>query len=249
LRHCAKRPKGARLRENGADEDLMRDLIAEVWRAGTESADSKDRCAAVTYLIEKARDHQGYLNELSLRLLLSFYRDDFSDRNRETLHAMFDARQSPGLARVIGVAEVEQAVPSLKNSGQPAFAKRGSALKVDMPWAANLALARMGDEQALSRVMIRVDSEPDAVVRATQLFADLGYTKAPEAFAMLRLTLDSTERLPPLKATSVGDPVALSAAKVIAAHTEGSPVPGSGDRYLAEMLEWVAGLGEWPIIR
>ena len=242
----------ARAREVGADEDLMRDLIAEVWRAGDASTDPADRTAAIGYLIGKAQTQIDYPHDLSLRLLLSFKRDDFTEMDRDALTALSTSRLSPTLARVIGLADARAAGPTLQAVAGPPFPEQGSALQNDLAWAASLALARMGDGQRLNEVLERVRNETDIIQRSTLLFPDLGYTKAPGAFDMLRGYLDSTARLPPLKsAEDQGDPEALFAARVIADHTTGGPDPAlvGGTQLIDATRQWVSGLTEWPIIR
>lgn len=242
----------ARAREAGAGDDLLRDLYAAVWRAGLAATDEAQRQAAVAYLVEKAGRQQGYLRDLALRLLLSFRKADFSAAGRAALAAMARHQLSPGLARVIGVAEAEEAIPALRAAADGAFAGSTAALKADPAWAAALALARLGDRPSLERIRDRVFAEDDIVLRATQLLPDLAYTKVPAAFDLLRHYLDSFARLPTLKPTqSKGEREAAHAAKVILANTSGGPdVQGLDDDALVRAVKaWVDQLAAWPIVR
>jgi len=241
-----------RARETDADEELMRDLIAEVWRVGNESVEPSDRSATIGYLLNQAQSQTGYLHEFSLRLLLSFKQDDFNDSDRSVLTGLASVRLSPGLSRVIGVAQATDAVPTLAVVAAQPFAERSTALKADLPWVASLALARMGDTERLDAILERIQAEEDVVVRSSILFADLGYTKTPRAFGVLRRFLSSASHLPALKSSQdKGDPEALYAARVIAKHTSGGPDPEviHGTQLISAMKEWSSGLEVWPIVQ
>lgn len=242
----------ARARESGAGEEMLRDLYAAVWRAGLESGAESQRRAAVAYLAEKAGQRPGYLADLAFRLLLSFRVADFADGSRAALTAMAGAGVTPGLARVIGVAEARAAAPALRGAAAAAFPSNTAALKADPAWAAALALARLGDRESLQRIRDRTLAEDDVVLRATQLFPDLAFTRQPGAFDLLRRYLDSFERLPTLKPTQKkGEREAAHAAKVILANTEGGPsVEGlDDDAVVAAVKAWADKLGSWPIAR
>jgi hypothetical protein len=242
----------ARAQEAGADEGHLRDVYSEVWRAGLASAALPDRQSAVDYLLERARRREGYLHDLVLRLLLSFRRADFSDAARAQLEVMVKQGVSAPLARVVGLAEATKTIPRLQAAMAAGFAERTPALKVDPAWGAALALARMGDAESQKQIAARVQKESDVILRDTQLFPDLGYTKAPASFDLLRHYLDSDQRLPTLKPTQAqGEREAAHAAKVILAHVEGAPkVEGLDDDSLVRTVKtWVGQLSSWPIWR
>jgi hypothetical protein len=132
------------------------------------------------------------------------------------------------------------------------FAERTPALEVDPAWNAALALARMGDPESQKLIRERVLREDDIVLRATQLFPDLGFTKSSSCFDLLRHYLDSWQRLPTEKPTqSQGEREAAHAAKVILAHVIGAPkVEGLDDDALVRTVkDWADRQSNWPIWR
>jgi hypothetical protein len=99
------------------------------------------------------------------------------------------------------------------------------------------------------RIILKVQSEPDVVVRATHLFQDLAYTKQPAAFDALRVYLRSNNRLPQLKETVPGRLEAIYAAALFAKLVEGCPVQGPDVREtdLEQIRAWAASQKNWKI--
>jgi hypothetical protein len=243
---------GLRAQDDPANEDLARDLYAVARSTGLSSENIEERRLCVEYLLEKASEASDYLKDLALQFLEEFRRDDFSAQAHQSIIALYGMPAERGLLRVTGIAEVDSLKETLRSFAERPFASQSAGLKVDTAWNAALALARMGDSESARRLIERVTSEPDIVIRSTLLFRDLGYTRHPDAFRALAGYLDSTERLPTLKRSQQqGSKEASAAADEIAAHLEGSPdisMLGEDEKVLT-IKNWLAQQCEIRFIR
>jgi len=209
----------------GASEEFARDLLAVAWRQGQASSDTRLRRQLVGYLLGVLHDGTPFLRTQALKFLQDFSSGDFDAQARTRLQEIpLEGEDAAGIVRLIGIAGVRSRQEELQRLAGTGFQTSGSALYAGVPWAACLALARMGDASCLQRIVEKTAQERDLIVRTTQLFADLAYTRQPAAFDALRGYLRSDARLPQLKDTVPGASEALYAAAAIAGHVEGSPV-------------------------
>jgi hypothetical protein len=216
----------ASLREHEACgyPDLTIQLHALVWRLGPLEADPGLRRRYASVLVAGSESDHGAVASTALRFLLDFDAEDLDAPSRRRLiERRIDDEHGVALLRLIGRFELaERREELIEIAGPPTASHRAQS----QGWTALLALARMGDEAALARVLDGVRREDDTVTRSTLLFADLAFTRQPAAFDLLREFLHSEERLPPLKDTGPGSLEALDAARQFALHAVGCPVQG-----------------------
>jgi hypothetical protein len=152
---------------------------------------------------------------------------DFAQNATIELDALpWTAEFCPEVIRLLGIAEVRQALPRLRKQvgDHPLPERAAPGYHNTNTWAALLALARQGDEQSLALVIRRVHEERDIVVRATTLLYDLGYTMRPAAFDSLKDYLNSDERLPTIKDNVPGRLEASHAAAVFSKYVRNFPI-------------------------
>jgi hypothetical protein len=82
-------------------------------------------------------------------------------------------------------------------------------------WAASMMLGRNGDDVSVGRLLQAARKEADIVVKATVLPADLRLVPHPKVVEFLVELAMSNERLPQVKPTAPGTPVASRALKVL----------------------------------
>lgn len=243
---------GLRTQDDPANEDLARDLYAVARKIGLSSDKLTERQLCVEYLLEKAHESSGYLKNLALQFLGEFRHNDFSKQAHNQIIELYGDEFESSLLKVTGIAEVLELKATVSRIAASSFVNQSAALKVDPAWNATLALARMGDDASATRLVERVKSELDIVIRATLLFRDLGYTLHPISYQALASSLDSVERLPTLKASQQqGSREAAAAADEIAAHLDGAPdilMLGEDEKVL-KIKQWLAAQDELRFIR
>ena len=90
-------------------------------------------------------------------------------------------------------------------------------------WAALLILARNGDKPSVARLVAAAKAEQDVVVRTTVLVKDLQLVPKREIVEFLVEMAQSDERLPQVKATAPGTPVADRAIHALSTILEEPP--------------------------
>jgi hypothetical protein len=204
-------------------DPLTRDIYAFVWRRGRDEQDPQRRKRWVGILAGGASTQGDFVAGKALTFLSDFRRDDFDQEAWEILRELpFEAPNAARLIMLVGQLGMDERREELAK-----LADRFSAGSYGGgPWAALLALARMGDDEALRAVISTVRGEPEIVTRAASLFDDLAYTRREAAFDTLREYLHSDQRLPQLRQTLPGMPESLYAARQFALYVEGCPVVG-----------------------
>ena len=148
---------------------------------GTTSKISAIRSKALQQIISSAKDKDSGNAGAALFSLTEFKKTDFSKIDQDTLYAIFKRKTAHinTLIRLMGYLEILSSKNDLYNLSQDASLARKDR------WAAMLALARMGDQQAFDDVLNRIKRMPvgDAVVY--EVFPDLIYTRRPEAISYL----------------------------------------------------------------
>ena len=231
-------------------EELRRDLYALFWRMGTVSQEQPRRAAFVEYLLGQAAAETPMLRGQILKWLQDFRKEDFNENAVRILTGLpWTEQYCPELIRLIGIAELPHLVLRLQAevANHPLSDPPPPGYYNTNTWAALLALARQGDEQALAEVIRRVRGETDIVVRATILFSDLGHTRRPRAFDVLRDYLNSNERLPRVKDNVPGRMEAARAAAVFSKYIKGFPIQET-DFTEAQTLQaraWVNAQTSW----
>lgn len=225
-------------------EDLSRDLYAMAWRRGKAATEPARRRGWVDVLVVAAVQQGDFLAGQALKFLADFQREDFGGESWSALRELvFEEPNIVLLIRLVGRLKMMERREELERFA----AKPVDGDYEEAPWAARLALARMGDEAALSEVIRTVRGEEEIVTRATKLFGDLAYTRQPAAFDVLVEYLRSKERLPQLKDTVPGTPEALHAAHEIAEHAVGAPLaPDDVDETEIDTIRrWAEAQSSW----
>jgi PBS lyase HEAT-like repeat len=145
------------------------------------------RTKAVQQIIAASKDRDTGNAGAALTFVTEFKKNDFSKTDQDTLYAIFKRKSAHlnTLIRLMGYLEIQSSKNDLYNLSQDAGLGRKDR------WAAILALARMGDEQAANDILNRIKRMPvgDAVVY--EVFPDLIYTRRPEAISYLVEALNS----------------------------------------------------------
>ena len=231
-------------------EDLRRDLLAMTWQLAQESSDESVRQALVNYMLYTYLHGTPFLQGQAIKFLQDFRVEDFDERAQRALERVsLSGQYGNEIIRLIGIADVRSRTDELK---QIAAANWDSIPNVNLyaspTWAAALALARFGDSASTDRVIAKVKAEPNLITRASQLFAELGYTRQPAAFDALRAYLTSMERTERIKDNVPGTPEALYAARQFALHVEGCPVSGKVEEDdLPAIRSWADNQTSWTI--
>jgi hypothetical protein len=116
-------------------------------------------------------------------------------------------------------------------------------------WAANLVMARQGDERSVKR-LLDFASIQDAHTQVVFVAVDFQYVPQAGIVAYLKDILDSDDRLEPTKETVKGVPVANYAAFSLARILQGFPVKDKEDfSYSEEEIgacrKWMSQQKEW----
>jgi len=150
-------------------------------RLGQKSTKQEDREWAVEQLLGGNRSNDRGVRGVVIRELMSFYREDFSPRLRDTLRSSFNQKptQYDSWVKLVGYIGLKDQISVIQSHIQ------GNQLSRSEKWAAYLALARLGDESALQMVMSRISKLPlnDDVVY--EVMPDLIYTRQRVAIRYL----------------------------------------------------------------
>jgi hypothetical protein len=154
--------------------------------AGTNSRVPSVRLVYVNHLVNACKDEDSGNVGLSLSYLSQFLKKDFTPSALDSIRNLV-RRKTPhfeDLLKLAGFLELKD----LQSIIQP-YTQAGNSRQVR--WAAIIALARMGDAEALTNMMARVKRLPvnDDVVY--EVFPDLVYTRQREALDYLITTMQS----------------------------------------------------------
>lgn len=174
------------------------------------------RRGVVDGLAAALRDPEALVRQSAGRELLQFEAGDFGPAARAVLGELLQLPAPPSaVIRAAGVAEMRDATERL----------RALAAAERTAWPAQLALARLGDPEALAACLEREAAEPSLVLRATRLWPDLAFTRQPAAYGPLAEALAGDGRLPSVSPGRPGTPAAQYAADALAGSLRESPVP------------------------
>jgi hypothetical protein len=126
--------------------------------------------------------------------LMSLPPSSFSRRAREIVKR---GDESPSMIRLIGVANVEALRPQLQEWAAVPFTSESALYTHSKSWSARWALAAMGDEDALKRLIMHLEAAPN-VSESANLLKWLAYTRQMKAVETLVRYLYSEERFPSL---------------------------------------------------
>lgn len=154
---------------------------------GTKSQDKSIRQQAVQQLLEGGKDvHTGNAGS-ALKYLTLFKQQDFVAASKDSLRSQF--RRSPRhvdvKVKLIGFLEMKELRDEVYSLSQQ------STLGRKERWSTSLALARMGDAQATTDIVNRIERMPESDALIYEIYPDLVYTRTQEAMELLLVTLNS----------------------------------------------------------
>jgi hypothetical protein len=238
------------LNKNAADEpeEFRRDLYALYWRFGTASADGAKRRSIVDFFVGKINEETPMLRGQLLKWLQDFRKEDFGDKAKIHINSLpWLPEYVPEAIRLIGVAEARDGDERLRTQIREHPLEKTPGYEKSATWAALLALARLGDRNALAQVIDRVNQEKNIVVRASILLYDLGFTRRPAAFDTLKKYINSEERLPRIKDNVPGRQEASHAAAVFSKYIKDFPIIETdfNEQQTRQAREWVNSRTAW----
>jgi hypothetical protein len=206
--------------------------------------DASTQESAISLLLTVAEtDREGGLDDHAAKVLTALPGKAFNTEARSRVGKLLTRKEPPReivlLAGVIGDSAFDtrlRALASHYNESSPP--RYGSN-----DWAAQLALARLGDAPSIEHVIKRLDAANDEndLIR---MFPDLGYIRQPEAVALLKKFLFSDARLRPTNPGMPGGRIAGYAVYELAKMLEGFPVKieeskGYGESEIAKARAWM----------
>ena len=233
-------PQSLRQHLEDRDERARRDIWALYWREALARRNARLTSAVVHLMIQELPDESPMIQGQIAKWLQDFQKSDFTAARELLLKLSWNADYAPQIIRAIGIAGLREATPRLESEVQGDPAVNGDSYGTNS-WAALLALARLGSDDALARVIAKVRQERDIITRATILFFDLAYTLRRPAFEALAEFVFSDKRLPQLKATVPGRLEATYAAAAFARGVRDFPFqdPDLTEAQVMQAREWI----------
>jgi hypothetical protein len=233
-------------------EDLKWEILGMVWQFGLNSSDSLMRQELVIYMLDILAKETPFLQGQAVKFLQDYYSSDFNEYADEKLTSLsWSGEYGAEIIRLIGIADVRAKTHELRKISSKDWQDiESDELYGSCQWTASLVCARFGDMEITKRVIERVKSEPDIILRTTVLFRDLAFTQQQLAFDALRDFLHSKDHLPELKETDPGMPEALFAAQIFVYYAEGCPGldTAAKENELERITRWADAQVRWNFI-
>lgn len=246
-----------RLRDDSAI--VRRRLVALLAYAGSRSRLPANRAIAVEALVDLLEDPESMVARATGEYLLWFEPKDFSGAVRQQLTELLEEPEPSfeviKLAGYVAVRDESERLLEISSIDVNPGLREGPRYYRTARWAATLSLARTGDSASLRQALKRVQSEEDQNLRITRLLDDVGFIGNEEAFDLVRLYLESEEKLPPVKGEWDRVPHAQHALHVLARWLPGFPVREAASplAYTTAELEraraWMAVRQNWANAR
>lgn len=172
-------------------EPLVRKLAFNLlYATGRSAKDTAIRSEVVYRLTAACNDENEIVTTDVARYLQYFRKSDFSNSSRARLMNALKEKPAliPKFARLAGFVEIKELVPVFKEyANDPTLTNR-------QKWEAWLALARMGDKEAVDYVVSQVKTIPVNDDVMYQFAPDLVYTRQHKAFDYLIEILNSDKK-------------------------------------------------------
>lgn len=168
----------------------VRSKAFSITRAvGVKAKQPAIRQESVQQLINGGRDKDSGIVGSVLGNLTEFRKEDFTIVAKDSLRSLFKSKPAHlhQLVKLIGFLELNDLQSDLR-----AISQQNNAGKRDR-WAAQLALARMGDQMMIQNILERVKKLPINDDLVYEVFPDLIYTRQMEAISYLTRVLFSDE--------------------------------------------------------
>ena len=157
-------------------------------RVGTHSQDKAIRQQAVNQLTVGLRDENSGNAGQVHSYLTAFGPADFTATTRQQIAALLPQRPAhfSRLLKLVGTLKMTDQIPTLQNLL--------ASLSARERWTAQLALARLGDTEALASILARVKQQPVNDELVYELLPDLIYTRQKAAIDYLVAIVQSDEK-------------------------------------------------------
>lgn len=242
----------SKYRKDSLEQIRHTTMILEYQTAQKYLSDSNIVMEVVERLANYCLDKEPQVWQQAARLLLNFSEIDFSTKATETIKfALKRSELSNEIILIAGIVGHKNEIEKMKNKYQNEMPDSSKLWYGKFVWACQLALARMGDETAISEVINKVNTESEPILKITRLLKDIDYIRQPEGVEIIKEVLISNDRLPPLKAGKPGTKCAHYAMDLLANSIEDFPVKSKGCGYSKAELEkarkWVDGKTKYRI--
>ena len=178
-------------------QPLLRDSTGNVRARASEityllssrSDNARVRHQGVNMLLQTGVDPDPGIARIALAFLKEFDKQDFTLEAKDSLRKLvkIEGTQLAQLIKLAGFLELRDLIPEIRPWAQP-----GNPTPVR--WAAILSLARMGESEAISDIMKRVEKVPVNDDLVYEVFPDLIYTRQREPIAYVVEALQSDEK-------------------------------------------------------
>lgn len=205
------------------------------------------QAAVISILDTAAREPSNAVTRNATQRLLIFPRAAFAEKARQTVHKMFMAKEpDASVLLLIGIVEDQSAKIRLQELGKEMVATeldpKAGRWWGTRPWAAHLALARLGDAAEIKFCIDAVEAEKNDVIRVSRLLKDLDYIRQPATVKVLIRYLLSDGAIPESFPDVPRAPYANYALNRLSESIEDFPQwkknDGAGD-WLARARAWV----------
>lgn len=162
-------------------------LTAAIGRGSNNPAIRKD---IFVHLVQSCSDPNPWISEKNIIQLRNFERSFFDQPVKKTLENIFrnKAKPSENLIKIIGFSDCRDLIPALKNK-----TKEYGSNEPNLQWACHLAMARMGDPEAIRYCMKKIRKLPVNDATIEDVFPDLIYMRQKTGFDyLLEIALDAS---------------------------------------------------------
>lgn len=223
------------------------------FKIAVRNMDTSIREDVTNSLVSDLLDGDPLVSQQAVRRLQSFKSKDFSTATKNLIGIVMQrADASKELFLVIGIAQVREQIPFLKNIAV-GLNKHVAGWYASVEWYSALALARMGDKQETKRIIKIVESEADVVLRVTRLLSDVAYLRQIEGVKLLQKYLESEDRLPRVKDNVPGTKYNQYALDFLTQSIENFPVKNQGlgynDAEVQLARSWMRSHSDYNLIR
>ncbi|MEX0966022.1 MAG: hypothetical protein WD077_02195 [Bacteroidia bacterium] len=210
----------------------------------------------VERLTEKLSDPLAAIWQQAAKALQQFESEDFSRTAKKNISDLLE-EETPKREAILlaGVAQMSGEKKRLReiiaDSARLDPVGRVGKWYGTFTWHAFLALARLGETDAIEKVLQQAPTEPDEVIRVSRVSRDVAFIRQPGSIKYLESILDTDARLPTTREGSPGNLHAQYAMELLAQSLENFPVQQKGFGYTKEDIEtarqWMDQQSEYAI--
>lgn len=235
---------------NAESSQVRYNSYAAIWEVAKKKPyDEKNQL--LQHLAQGMSDKEKSVREASVKWLLQFREKDVSSETSALIAKNLEKRElDKNRILLAGLYGTESTLNTIRKLGstivQDPEVGRWYGTK---EWASNLVLARLGEIDSEELVQ-RVESESNVVARVTICLQDITYIKQPEGVQLLLKYLNSEDRFPSVRDSTLGEKVCLRAAYFLAQSIEGFPIVKEyysdyTEEDIATCRKWMSSQSDW----